>query len=213
MEMDLVEIVEPTGVDTFKCLNFREACVERSEGPVRTRTRSPRLAPQRHPTRVSQEDRALQRKTFKYQGEEMKQRTNHLVTGLSVSFCSSLSPSSFSSPSLSFALLSLLSPLSIFVRLFPWLHLLLLDLCLPLVTLPAVCGCAGIADSLKCLRRRRGSGEGRGRGQCVCTWLTAGSRQGSSCIVNAERFPDPSQCGTGGRTLKLSGLMKDLDLD
>lgn len=215
MEMDLVEIVEPTGVATFKCLDFREACAKRSEGPVRTRTQSPRLAPQRRPTHFSQEDCALPRETFKYQGEEMKQRTNHLVTALSVSFCPSLSPYSFSSPSLSFALLSLLSPLSIFVCLFPWLHLLLFDLPLPLFTFPAVCGCAEIEDSLKCVRHCQGSGEGRGgvRERGACIWLMARSGQGSSHIMNAESLPDPSQCGTGSQTLKLSGLMKDLDLD
>lgn len=26
MEMDLVEIAEQTGVDTFKCLDFRDLC-------------------------------------------------------------------------------------------------------------------------------------------------------------------------------------------
>lgn len=91
----------------------------------------------------------------------MKQRTNHLVTALSVSFCPSLSPSRFSSPLLSFALLSLLSPLSIFVCLFPWLRLLLFDLPLPSLAYPAVCGCTEIEDSLKCLPHCHHSGEGR----------------------------------------------------
>lgn len=191
MEMDLVEIVELTGVDTFKCVDFREAFVEHSESPVRTRTQRPRLAPQRHPTHFSQENRALPRKTFIYQGEEMKQRTNHLVTALSVSFCPSLSPSSFSSPSLSFALLSLLSPFSIFVCLFPWLRLLLFDLPLPLFTFPAVCGCAEIEDSLKCVCHCQGSGEGRARG-AVCMHLADGSiLPGFLIQKKCRKFPWP----------------------
>lgn len=144
----------------------------------------------------------------------MKRGTNHLVTALPVSFCPSLSPSCFSSPSLSFALLSLLSPVSIFVCLFPWLRLLLFDLPLPLFMYPAVCGCTEIEGSLKCLPHCHHSGEGRDQGT-VCVHLAIGSilPQGSSCIINAESFPDPSHHGTGSQTLKPSGRMKDLDFD
>lgn len=141
----------------------------------------------------------------------MKQRTNHLVTALSLSVPACLPPAS--SPSLSFALLSLLSLDSIFVYLFPWLRLLLFDLPLPLFTYPAVCGCTEIEDSLKCLPHCQHSGEGRDW-ETVQVHLAVGSvlPQGSSCVINAESFPDPSQCGTGSETLKLSGQMKDLDL-
>lgn len=50
MEMDLVEIAELTGVDTFKCLDFGDGCTGPSEGLVRTGTPRARLTPQRHPT-------------------------------------------------------------------------------------------------------------------------------------------------------------------
>lgn len=36
--------------------------------------------------------------------------------------------------------------------------------------------------------------------------------QGSSYIINAESFPDPSQYGAGSQTARLFGQMKDLDL-
>lgn len=194
--MDLVEIVELTGVDTFKCVDFREAFVEHSESPVRTRTQRPRLAPQRHPTHFSQEDRALSRKTFIYQGEEMKQRTNHLATALSASFCPSLSPSSFSSPSSLFypssLFLSASSPGFIFcslIFLFPYSHSLLCVAVLKLRTVSSVCATVRAPEM-------GGVGE-----LCVCIWPMALSCQGSSYRRNAGSFPDPSsRCGTGSQT-------------
>lgn len=167
MEMDLVETAKPAGVDTYKCLNFREACV----GSREDQTPEPPAHPPA-PSHPLQSGRCtLQRGMFKYQGEEMKQDElpHHRPVCL---FCPSLPPSCFSSLSRSFALLSLLSP-SQFFSASPWLYLFPFDRLLPLFTFLAVCGCAEIEDSLKCLPRsllRRGEGGNR-----VCVWLWAPS--------------------------------------
>ena len=59
MEMDFVGIAELTGVDAFKCLDFREAFAGPTEGPARTGTQSPRLTPSVVPPTSARKTRAL----------------------------------------------------------------------------------------------------------------------------------------------------------
>lgn len=59
--MDFVGIAEPTGVETFKGLDFREAFAGPSEGPARTETQSPRLTPSVVPPTLARKMRALGR--------------------------------------------------------------------------------------------------------------------------------------------------------
>ena len=53
-----------------------------------------------------------------------------------------------------------------------------------------------------------------GARETACVYLAVGSifPQDSSCIINAESFPDPSQYRSGSQAARLFGWMKDLDL-
>ena len=157
MDMDLVGVAELTRMDTFKCLDFRGACVGSSEGPVRIGTQCLWLSPQGHPTHFSQGGECSGGRCLNHE-EEMKQdKPPHYW---SVSFCPSLSPSSFF-PLLSFALVSLLSPSLFFSASSPGFISCSLIFAFSF-TFPASCGCAEIDDRLKCLPQGHCSREGRG---------------------------------------------------
>lgn len=157
MDMDLVGVAELTRMDTFKCLDFRGACVGSSEGPARIGTQCPWLSPQGHPTHFSQGGECSGGRRLNHK-EEMKQdKPPHYW---SVSFCPSLSPSSFF-PLLSFALVSLLFPSLFFSASSPGFISCSLIFAFSF-TFPASCGCAEIDDRLKGLPQGHCSGEGRG---------------------------------------------------
>lgn len=165
MEIDLVEIAELTRVDTFMCLDFREAGTGPREGPVRARARGspPSTIP---PTSARKTERALPRKMFKLsrRGDKPGAEPPHYCLSLSVP--GRLPPASPlpRSPLPSFLFYPLLSfPLPL-----PWLHLFLFDLPF-LMHIPALCGCAEIEDSLQGLPQGHCSGEGVGvEEQRVC---------------------------------------------
>lgn len=196
MDMDSVGIAELTRMDTFKCLG-RETCVGSSEGPVRTGTQCPLLSPQCHPTHFSQEGECSGGKCLNIKKRKCN-RTNHLITGLSLSVPACLLPLSFPG-----------SPLPSFL----FYPLLSFSLPLPLVSSPALWSLPSHSHSLlhvavlklmtvisaspRVTAPERG-GEGRGQ-EIARVYLAVGSvcPQGSSCIINAESFPGPSQYRSG----------------
>lgn len=191
MEMDLVEIAQPTGVDTFKCLGFREAW-RTHWGSSEDQNPEPLAHSRRHPTHFSQEEECSGGKCFCIKERKWSRgRTTSLLPCLFLS-------QAVSFYSLSFALISLLSP-SLFSSASSPGFISCSLIFLFLFTFPALCGCAGIEASLKCLPQGHCSGEGgRGRGT-ACVYLAVGSilPQGSSYIMNAESFPALHNTGQG----------------